>query len=416
MLADELALALAERPKPGDNGSVAPVADSTAIAAKPANSTSELAGLAAPESQAAPANPAQLAGQALPGAALAVPAVTTPGPAASAPTNPPISPPSVVLGPAPVVGPGAPEVTALAPAAAAAPNVPANIGPATRRELAERAWKLHELGNSLPSIQLALETSGGQPDDVAFVMAKLVALEQAREARYRRNVQWAVAASVAILGVLLVVGVLISLNPAPAIPAATPAQSLTRSPAAGTPVPSQSAATATLAYNPIIALINQILPGDVKIANGPSPTPGPTSALLGAIFPATPTLSAADLATAAAKKSGLPAWVSTLVPNGITVLNVPTPSIDTTGPQTSPCPLTSDQASALFGGPSASWSYNHSNQGWILILAANPISVRVPANMLAGYLVIGDTLEMRSVQGPATVHNVNFVAISCIQK
>ncbi len=32
----------------------------------------------------------------------------------------------------------------------------------------------------------------------------------------------------------------------------------------------------TLAYNPIVALINGLLPGDVKFANGPSPTPGAT--------------------------------------------------------------------------------------------------------------------------------------------
>jgi hypothetical protein len=105
--------------------------------------------------------------------------------------------------------------------------------------------------------------------------------------------------------------------------------------------------------------------------------------------------------------------VSTLVPSGITVINVPTPSLDTNGPPTSPCPTTADQASALFGGQAANWTYNRSQQGWIFILANSPTSIRVPANMSAGYLALGETLEMRSVLGPATIHNVNFAAVSC---
>ena len=39
--------------------------------------------------------------------------------------------------------------------------------------------------------------------------------------------------------------------------------------------------------------------------------------------------------------------------------------------------------------------------------------MRVPANMSAGYLVLGETFEFRNVHGPATLSNINFIAISC---
>ena len=115
----------------------------------------------------------------------------------------------------------------------------------------------------------------------------------------------------------------------------------------------------------------------------------------------------------ASHRSGLPSWVATLVPNGITVINVPTPSVDQKGPPPAPCPTTSVQASALFGGPAGSWSFSHQEEGWIFILADKPTSIRIPVGMSAGYLVIGETLEMRGTLGPATINNVNFLAVSC---
>ena len=67
----------------------------------------------------------------------------------------------------------------------------------------------------------------------------------------------------------------------------------------------------------------------------------------------------------------------------------------------------------MFGGPAASWSFDRQEHDWILILADKPASIRVPANMSAAFLVIGQTLEMRTTCGPATVNNVNFIAVSC---
>jgi hypothetical protein len=188
--------------------------------------------------------------------------------------------------------------------------------------------------------------------------------------------------------------------------------------------PGQPNPTPTLRYNPLIAILNLIIPDEVDIANGPRPTPGPTSALFGALFPptatplpATVTARAATRAAAAteAALSGntLPSWLQQLVPDGVTIINVPTPSVELTGPGDAACPLLGLDAAALFGGDAANWQYDRDNQGWILIVPGQPITLRVPANMSVGYLVAAETLEMRSELGPVTIHNVNFAAISC---
>jgi hypothetical protein len=264
-------------------------------------------------------------------------------PVVSEPAVPPNTPPAAPAIPTLMTAPNwVPAGEVAAPATA----IPARAGTPSRRELTDRAWKLHDLGNSLSSIQSALESSRGGPDDIKVVMAKLVALEQARQARFRRNMLWALGSSLLGLVVLLAIAALVSSFTAQRAPAAT-------------------------------------------------------------------SISPADLATGDAKKSRLPSWVSTLVPSSITVIDVPTPSIDPNGPPVSSCPTTSGQASALFGGQAASWNFNRQQQRWIFILADKPTNIRVPANMSAGYLVIGDNLEMRSVIGPATILNANFVAVSC---
>ena len=353
----------------------------------------------------------------------AVTHVTRPLPSVPTPAPPSSGVPRSDAPAAPISAPLASDARALVPAAATDPtavvsNAIANT--ASRRQLAERAWKLHEMGNSLASIQGALESSGGAPEDIRIIMAKLIALEQARHDRFRRTIRWGLAGGAFVIFVLLVIAISLGSLSAAASPAARPTAAVSVSPSLGTPGPAstsppagQTQPAATLAYNPIIAFINDVLPGDVKLANGPTPTRAPTSPVFGALFPPTATLSAEDLATSSAKKSDLPSWVATLVPSGITIINVPTPSVDPSGPPESPCPTSASQASALFGGAAANWSYNRDQQGWIFILANKPISIRIPANMSAGYLVIGESLEMRSALGPATLHNVNFVAVNC---
>jgi len=462
VLADELERALLGRPENGTNGASAtdppiavvgsgilptapepeggpePEPDPAPIASAPVKPAAPksadvvlaeaIAERAAAQARTTAATDAERVSAPVPGPAPVVPAppmaerLAAPVPA---PTPPPGVAPKVERAALAASTPSANPGPALAPAGvrarAAAVAEPAPAA-ASRRELAERAWMLHEMGNSLASIQGALESSGGTPDDVSVIMAKLNVLEQARRERFSRTVRQGLFAAVLVIGVLLVVAIVLgSLRPSVAATGrATVAAS--GSPSNGTPGPTgtgpsgtQPAPEATLAYNAIIALLNQMLPGDEKIANGPSPTSAPTSAVLGVLFsaPATPTLSAEDLATEAARKAGLPSWVATLVPNGLVVLGVPTPSFDNAGPPNSPCPASADQAAALFGGPASAWSYNHDQQGWIFILADKPTSIRIPANMTAGYLVIGQSLQMRSVAGPVTLHNINFVAVSC---
>lgn len=440
VLADELERALLGRPESEIGAAAhavvagdidAPLVPAATLAPAAPRDAALLAAILAPVE---PKTADQVLAEAI--AALSAPIVPAALPAAPTPlpdVNPPVAPPgasqpSATAAPTdPIanyqlpISPGA--TTALVPSAAnvpVAPAPPAISGPpSSRRELAERAWKLHELGNTLNSIRSTLEGSGGTPDDIRVIMEKLIALEQARRARFQRNLQWALAGGLTVVFVLLAIAIVISSLASPSAPAPTAAPRLTAvgsaAPGPGTPTPAGTRLlpTPTLAYNPIIAIINGMLPGDVKFANGPSPTPAATSAVLGSLFPATPTLSPQDLATKVANSSGLPSWVATLVPSGITVLNVPTPSVESKGPPSAPCPTTSAQASALFGGPAGSWSFSHQEQGWILILADKPTSIRIPDGMSAGYLVIGETLEMRSALGPATVNNVNFIAVSC---
>jgi hypothetical protein len=269
----------------------------------------------------------------------------------------------------------------------------------SRRELAERAWQLHELGNSLASIRATLESAGGTPADIRVVMDKLAALERARRARFQQRLQWTLLGGLTVIIVFVALAIVVSSLAAPAAPAATSALA-TPGPGTVTPSGTRLPATPTLVFNPIIALINGVLPGGARLANGASATPAPT-------------LSAPELSTRIASSTGLPSWVATLVPNGVMELSGPTPSVDSNGPPGAACPATSDQASALFGGPAANWSFNRSERNWILILRGQPASVRVPDGMSASYPVIGQTLEMRAVLGPATVNNVNFIALSC---
>jgi hypothetical protein len=314
---------------------------------------------------------------------------------------------AVAAAPAGQVGP---RPHALDLAGASAPGHPAPVD-----DLAARARQLYELGNPVALIRSALERSGAAPEAVKAALAEVVALETARQRRHLRTYRWAAAAVALLLLLLMVAAALTALRPAPAT-AEAPTAALTP----GMPVP-----TPTLRYNPLIAIINLVIPDNVDIANGPRPTPGPTSELFGVLFPptatpmpATATARAATreaaAATAEAGGSGpLPDWVRDLIPDGITVINVPTPSVENTGPSEAACPVLSIDAAKLFGGEPGDWQYDSANDGWILIVVGQPITLRVPANMAVGYIVVGDTFEMRSELGPVTIHNVNFAAVSC---
>ncbi len=113
-------------------------------------------------------------------------------------------------------------------------------------------------------------------------------------------------------------------------------------------------------------------------------------------------------------RESLPPQLQTLVPSGTDLLLPPTPAVQTlpTGVAsvTSSCPRTSEDAAALFGGPAQRWTSN--NNGWVII-GTDPISVYVPEKMTAGYVVVGASMEMRSIAGPARLENVYMVAVNC---
>ncbi len=131
--------------------------------------------------------------------------------------------------------------------------------------------------------------------------------------------------------------------------------------------------------------------------------------------PSAPTQAGSPLVSTAARSTAvLPPLLRTLIPPGITVLDSPTPSVRSgSGPPAGKCPATPLQAAQLFGGDLKYWSKDSQTGGWMMIAAGPPVTVFVPANMSAGYLTIGEALNMISVDGPATIDNANFVAMTC---
>jgi hypothetical protein len=108
----------------------------------------------------------------------------------------------------------------------------------------------------------------------------------------------------------------------------------------------------------------------------------------------------------------LPDPLKTLVPAGMTVVSVPTPLVIQGSVNDSAhyqCPENAIQAARLFGGSTENWSFK---QGWMLI-SKTPVTLHVPANMSAGYIVFSPDMEMKSVNGPVTIQNIYMVIISC---
>lgn len=111
--------------------------------------------------------------------------------------------------------------------------------------------------------------------------------------------------------------------------------------------------------------------------------------------------------------AALPPALQTLVPPGVTILQPATPAIQRgEGPPPSGCPSTPAQAAALFGGQASEWQADPNGTGWLLV-ALNPVSVRVPEGMTLGYMTLAGSGSIQSLAGPATVDNLNFAAITC---
>ncbi len=96
------------------------------------------------------------------------------------------------------------------------------------------------------------------------------------------------------------------------------------------------------------------------------------------------------------------------------LMNLPDTTVETNkGPEVSACPGTPVSAAELFGGEPSLWTRDMSQfPSWQMINPGAAITVKVPDGMTAGY-VDNDTFQMQSTHGPAIIHNVNFLVITC---
>ena len=80
----------------------------------------------------------------------------------------------------------------------------------------------------------------------------------------------------------------------------------------------------------------------------------------------------------------------------------------------SKCPRTALDAANLFGGKPADWYYPPSSNGWVMAHAGGAAAdIFVPKGMKAAYLQLSNRLNLIEVNGPATLSDSYYVAISC---
>jgi hypothetical protein len=102
------------------------------------------------------------------------------------------------------------------------------------------------------------------------------------------------------------------------------------------------------------------------------------------------------------------------LPDGIKpgFLKSPPVRVENTGPAKAQCPGTSQEAAMLFGGEADSWKESSQPDSWQMMNPGNPATIRLPEEMYAGY-IDNTTFVFSSANGPATIYNVNFIAITC---
>jgi rubredoxin len=93
-------------------------------------------------------------------------------------------------------------------------------------------------------------------------------------------------------------------------------------------------------------------------------------------------------------------------------LKSPPVRVEKTGPAKAPCPSNTLDAAELFGGQADLWKKSSQPDSWQMMNPGDPATIRLPAGMYAGY-IDNQTFVFSSTDGPATLYNVNFVAISC---
>jgi hypothetical protein len=93
-------------------------------------------------------------------------------------------------------------------------------------------------------------------------------------------------------------------------------------------------------------------------------------------------------------------------------LKSPPVRVENTGPATARCPDNPQDATRLFGGQADSWKQGSQPDSWQMMNPGDPATVRIPQGMYAGY-VDNKTFVFSEANGPVTLYNVNFIAISC---
>jgi hypothetical protein len=221
------------------------------------------------------------------------------------------------------------------------------------------AKELYSLGNSVEQIRIVLQrTSRLKPEDINEVLVEVSALEKARRSKQNRRMILILVLSLLLLSCCV---------------------------------------GGALAFNTIKTNILRLTSPGTAV-----PFVQPTSSIAGLNNPS------GDVSSVV-----LPAAIQTLVPPGVKVINAPTPNVHIQQPvegSITRCPKDAITAANLFGGRANEWS--KSTDGWMFI-GKQPITLRVPQDMSAGYLVFGGNLEMRNVFGPAKVDNIYMAVVSC---
>lgn len=110
----------------------------------------------------------------------------------------------------------------------------------------------------------------------------------------------------------------------------------------------------------------------------------------------------------------VPLQVLSNLPDGIKpdFLKAPPARVENVGPEAARCPRNATTAAQLFGGDVAGWQPGSMPDSWQMITTGKPSTIHLPRGMYAGY-IDNTTFVFKSTNGPATIYNVNFVAISC---
>jgi hypothetical protein len=232
--------------------------------------------------------------------------------------------------------------------------------PLSTAELLQRAQGLQRLGNSAARIRAVLQNLEATPEQIEEVMASIESVSRQRQSSDSRFI-WLLGGITVLFFVVV-----------------------------------------------FFATYWRFVPTSAQNIFVPVPTANPRAK-------ATNTLSVQSIAKTLAP--GIPVeMLPSLIPSNIPAnFMLATPAVQrqpTTGVQTK-CPKSPGQAAALFGGDASNWTYDADSNGWTMTQVGNGLNIRVPEGMRGGYLLLVNGPEMRSVDGPATLKDINFIAITC---